>query len=406
MARSRITAGDQMASAAISLDQLLMLVGELNDQQGQDTPRDRFRQFLSSSVTAVGTVRDYVQVCLAKKGDQYDRALQDLVNHAGRLMGFDVEFGRYSGVANDIGHDGLWRADDFSVVVEVKTSGAFTIRTATLLGYINSLIDVGRISRADTAMGLYVFGKPDAEISQLEASIIHSGHAQRLRIATADDVLALAELVQRGLLSRDEALALLRPVGVRVGSTVQVLQRIAAGMPSEVDEPLSMGSPEPIPFERTAPRPRKVAEYRPSSSPMYLLTPVAAEDGISAEETIRSLLDHGVYVFGERTTGRKDLKPGDQIAFYESGNGIVACAEVASQATRKTIKFAKHAENYPWAFDVRNVRYFFDEPVIIDAELRAKLERFQGRDPQSAWGWFVQGTRKVSEHDFRILTRQ
>lgn len=388
---------------AITLDQLLLLVGELNDQQGKDTPRDRFRQFLDSSVTALGTVRDYVNVCLNNKGDQYDRALQDLVNHVGRIMGFEVEFGRYSGVVNDIGHDGLWRADGFSIVAEVKKTDAFTIKSATLLGYINSLIDAGRIASADTAMGLYIFGKPVPEMGQLEASILQGGHAQRLRIATVDDVLSLADLVQQQRLSRDEALGLLRPVGVRVGSVVQVLARIAADAPEVTDD-----APEEIlTTAYSSETKQSVTELTSplSGGPMYLLTPVSSEDGVSAEATIRSLLDQGVYVFGNRTTGRKSLKAGDKIAFYESGKGVVASADIASTAEQKKVRFVKDPDKYPWAFNVTNVRYFFDQPVILDAALRSLLDRYKGRDPAAPWSWFVQGTRKVSEHDFKILTR-
>ena len=32
------------------------------------------------------------------------------------------------------------------------------------------------------------------------------------------------------------------------------------------------------------------------------------------------------------------------------------------------------------------------------------LDAFHGRDPDGPWAWFVQATREVSEHDFRILT--
>jgi hypothetical protein len=398
-----------MSSPTISLDQLLMLVGELSDQQGKDTPRDRFRQFLESSVPALGTVRDYVDVCLSQKGDRYDRALQDLINHVGCLMGFEVEFGRYKGVVNDIGHDGLWKADDFSVVVEVKTSDAFTIRTASLLGYINSLIDVGKISNADAAMGLYVFGKPTTEMSQLEASILVGGHAQRLRIATVDDILSLAELIQQQLLSRDEALGLLRPVGVRVGSTVQILKRISSELSlvsEQLDEPQQHEVPESSVAKPTIPIPTDQHTITHTQDHMYLLTPVASEEGISAEETIRSLLDQGVYVFGDRTTGRKDLKPGDRIAFYESGKGVVASAQVASNAENRRIAFAKNPDRFPWAFKVINVQYFFDDPVFIDATVRLQLNAFSGKDPQSPWSWFVQGTKKITEHDYNILTRQ
>ncbi len=116
----------------ITLPQILELVGALDDAAGENTARERFRKYLATSVGEVGAVRDYIETCLRTSGPQYDRALQDLVNHTGRLIGFEVEFGRYQGVPGQIGYDGIWHAADLVIVVEVKTSDAFPIKTATL----------------------------------------------------------------------------------------------------------------------------------------------------------------------------------------------------------------------------------------------------------------------------------
>jgi hypothetical protein len=69
----------------------------------------------------------------------------------------------------------------------------------------------------------------------------------------------------------------------------------------------------------------------------------------------------------------------------------------------KKIKFVRDAERFPWAFGVKDVRYFFDKPVVIDAALRSRLDAFRGRDPNKAWAWLVQGTKVVTAHDFRVL---
>src|ERR1039457_1441825 len=122
----------------ITLNQILELVGKLDDAPGDGTARERFRTFLKQNVIEVGQIRDYIEECLRTKGDQYSSALQDLVNHLGRFLGFDVTFGRYSGVASQIGFDGHWQSTSGDhVVVEVKTSEVFTIKTATLMNYIN-----------------------------------------------------------------------------------------------------------------------------------------------------------------------------------------------------------------------------------------------------------------------------
>src|SRR3989442_10539819 len=106
----------------MTLTEILELVGALDDAPGDNTPRERFRTHLSKSVTTVGALRDYIETCLRTPGTQYARALQDLVNHCGRRLGFAVEFGRYQGVSNAIGNDGLWKSppSGFFVVPEVK----------------------------------------------------------------------------------------------------------------------------------------------------------------------------------------------------------------------------------------------------------------------------------------------
>ena len=121
---------------SVSLAQILDLVGKLDDEQGEQTPRERFRKFLKENITKAGQIRDYVQECLGNTGDQYNRALQDLVNRVGEILEFEVTPGRYRGVQGEIGFDGLWKSPktEFSIVVEVKKTEAYAIDTSVLLG--------------------------------------------------------------------------------------------------------------------------------------------------------------------------------------------------------------------------------------------------------------------------------
>jgi hypothetical protein len=93
-----------MNVALNQLSQILDLVGQLDDSLGDGTPQQRFRRFLDKNVTEVGQVRDYVQECLHTPDTQHSRALQDLINHVGHFLGFEVTFGRYQGVKGQIGH--------------------------------------------------------------------------------------------------------------------------------------------------------------------------------------------------------------------------------------------------------------------------------------------------------------
>jgi hypothetical protein len=154
---------------SVRLDQILALVGKLDDTPGVDTPRERFRRFLKENVIEIGKLRDYVEECLRNSGDQYCRALQDLVNHMGRFLQFEVTFGRYHGVQGEIGFDGLWTSPKgFHLVVEVKTTEAYAIKTSTLMDYVNRLITEKKIPDLDHAIGLYVVGRPDQRFANLK----------------------------------------------------------------------------------------------------------------------------------------------------------------------------------------------------------------------------------------------
>lgn len=180
----------------MKLAQILELVGALDDTPGDNTARARFRRYLAESVTTIGSVRDYIQECLQTSGPQYNRALQDLVNHTARLIGFEVEFGRYSGIQGEVGFDGIWRSGDVAMVVEAKTTDAYAIKTVTLLNYINALVSEQRIPSPEHALGLYVVARVDAELKQLENAIVAEKRMQQLRVVTVESLLSLAELIQ------------------------------------------------------------------------------------------------------------------------------------------------------------------------------------------------------------------
>jgi len=374
---------------AISLSQILNLVGKLDDSHGIETPRERFRAFLRDNVKEVGQIRDYIEECLRLTGDQYNRALQDLVNHLGSLLGFEVQFGRYHGVRGEIGFDGHWKSPSGSrIVVEVKTTEAYTIKTSTLVGYVDELISEKRIPAWDNALGLYVVGKPDPEISQLENAIVAEKRMNQLRIISVESLLNLAEMMNEYEVDHEDILAILLPSGPRVDPVVELMARVVAQQP-----------PEELPSEEE--RPPETGEVN------YWLTPVRSEPGATAEQVIQTLVkQEQIYAYGERTPGRKQIKPGDWLCFHASGKGVIAHAKIMSRPEKKTHPKVLHPDKYPWIFKVGEAKLYLNDPVVIDAEVRAKLEAFQNRDLNRPWGWFVQATRRISASDFGTLTRR
>ncbi len=197
---------------SITLQQILALTGKLDDTPGLETPRERFRRFIHDNVTNVGEVRDYIEECLRTSGDQYSRALQDLVNHVRHFWGFTVTFGRYQGVRGQVGFDGHWQSPSgFDLVIEVKTSETYAIRTATLTNYVDTLISGRQIPDWDHALGLYVVGRPDPDIHQLENAITAERRPHQLRIISVESLLSLAELMNEYDVSHHDTLSVLRP---------------------------------------------------------------------------------------------------------------------------------------------------------------------------------------------------
>jgi hypothetical protein len=376
---------------SISLNEILGLVGPLDDSPGGETARERLRRFLKSNVKEVGQVRDYVEGCLRQSGDQYSRALQDLVNYIGQFLGFEVTFGRYRGVQGQIGFDGYWRSPTgFHIVVEVKTTEAYAVKAATLVGYVDELISEKRIPNWDAAIGLYVVGRPDPQVRQLENAILAEKRTSQLRIISVDSLLSLAEMMSEFDVSHEDSLAILRPSGPTVDPVVDLMGRLVAQRQAEQ------------PPEQPSPVPEPSGEVKPA----YWLTPVKGDQEQAAEEVIQSLVgQEAIYAFGERTPGRKRLSPGDWICFYATAKGVVAHARVGTPPERKQHHRVHHPEKYPWTFHLDKARLYLDKPVVIDAATRGRLDAFKGRDLDKSWAWFVQATRSISEQDFKALTR-
>ena len=381
------------SSSAIDLHTLLNLVGALDDSDDPNAARVRLRTYLRDNIGSAAGLRAYVDSALSTAGGQYNKALQDLINHAGQLLGFEVQFGRYRGTQGDIGFDGLWRSPTGRVmVVESKTTDVYTVKTSTLLGYINDLVSEGVLERADQAVGLYVYGRFDAETSQLENAIVAEGRNEQLRVASVDALLNLLELKQEYELEHETVFQLLLPSPVRVDAIVNLIFDITSQeRRAAVEEAPPVPGPEPRPGEEGI-------KY-------YLLPAADSEDGTPVLENLHLWLDQGMWGLGERTGYRKSFRPGDRLCFYAVRIGVVVECRVASSAyALEPSKSPKPDLAVPYGIQLEDVRWFDDEPVPLTTEVRAELTAFQGRDLTKGWAWFVQGTSKLTQEDFELLT--
>jgi hypothetical protein len=147
------------------------------------------REYLSQ--VSSEKLSEYADYCLTTRFDNNGKILQDVVNEFGRRLDYRVTNGRYQGSHNLIGNDGLWLSPEgHHLVVEVKTTDAYSISVDTIAKYRKSLQDRQEINE-DNSM-LLVVGRYDT--GQLEAQVRGSRHAWDMRLISVDSLVNLVNL--------------------------------------------------------------------------------------------------------------------------------------------------------------------------------------------------------------------
>jgi hypothetical protein len=384
----------------IALKTVLELVGPLDDAPGAGTARERFRNYLRTQVDEPGQLRDYMQECLAAKGPQYSRALQDLVNRAGELLGFDVDYGLYTGGPGKIAFDGFWKSlsENTYVVVEVKTSEDYPTEIHKLVGRVDRLIAQGAIPSWEEAFGLFVVGRPNPRTKEIARAIRGERRTQQLRVIDIDALLSLVELKTDHNVSHPDILHFLRPAEPDMSPLVDLIMTLVSETQAEGSAGLrtDMATGSLVGTASVTAQPRAGARY--------WITPVKCDDEASTLQRIKALLSRRVYAFRDTARARAQISAGDWICFYAAGTGVVAHAQVKRAAERSGHPVIAGLEEFPWIIELDNVHEYYDRPVVLDEKLRSRLEAFTGKAGRS-WGWFVQTTGPVSARDFALLTR-
>lgn len=172
----------------MSIEQIVSAAG--NGKLLDDTDCcTELREYLSEvSSEKLGEYADY---CLSNKFENNGKVLQDVVNELGRRLDYEVANGRYQGSQSKIGNDGLWLSPEgHHLVVEVKTTDAYSISVDTIAGYRKMLDEAGEINEKNSM--LLVVGRYDT--GQLEAQVRGSRHAWDMRLISIDSLANLVNL--------------------------------------------------------------------------------------------------------------------------------------------------------------------------------------------------------------------
>jgi hypothetical protein len=171
----------------MNLETIVKMAGDGQLKDGSETSAE-FRQFLTEVDSK--KLAEYATYCTDHAFTNSGQVLQDVVNEIGRRLGFTAENGRYQGVRNDIGYDGIWSVGSDSLVIEVKTTNAYTIKLDVVAAYRDRLAETGRVPN-DSPI-LIVIGRDETE--SLEAQVRGSRHAWAMRIIGIEALIKLMEV--------------------------------------------------------------------------------------------------------------------------------------------------------------------------------------------------------------------
>lgn len=207
--------------------------GNLRDQSVcSDQLREYFRTNSSERLSR------YAQECLEQAFPESGFVLQDVVNELGRRLEFDVSNGRYRGIPNAVGFDGLWKVPGgATILVEVKTTDTYNVSLEAVAGYRSKLISSDLLG-GDSSI-LFVVGRKDT--GSLEAQIRGSKYAWDMRVVGVDSLLKLVRVKEKS--SEDQTISqireLLRPFEyTRVDRILDVVFSAATDAVDDKESPI------------------------------------------------------------------------------------------------------------------------------------------------------------------------
>jgi hypothetical protein len=305
---------------SVALDEMLLLVGRLDDAPGFDTPRERFRRFLLDRVVDLETARALIDDCQRSVGEQRHRALQDLVVLVGRLLRFEIAFGTFETPADGLAAHGQWRSPGLlTVILDVRTeqtSGAPLDSLARALAAANAAGD------SDPRIALIVVARQYAGRNKLGTMVAGDTRSRYIRILTVDSLLGLAARVAADRMSHEEVVKLLRS-DFALDFVVGLLDRPVFSRPAVEADSADLSDS----VDRREPS-RPTLDRR---EPAFWVVTITGNETAAPDRFLRSVIAHR-RVLAVCETGRFEAAgvPGDWVCFFIPGQGIAGHAQLMS----------------------------------------------------------------------------
>ena len=357
-----------------TLDQLLTIVGRLDDAPGFDTPRERFRRLLHARMTGLGSARRVADECRAHSGEQSHRALQDAVVLYGRFLGFETAFGRYSHDPGAMPAHGCWYVRrGLHVTLTLCSDQIVELNPDTVAhGVTEGEVGYPRI-------GLLVVTPLFAARERLENTLAAGKHPN-LRLISLDGLLHLCSMVVAGQITTAHVVELLYP-NVTLDARLDLLEHVAArgreGSGTDVVSP-----PGGDRFQ----------------TPRYWVNAMRPEPLTPTDRVVSSLIATRQILGINPPLGVEDrVRPGDAICVFVAGRGIVAHARIAGILTDGS-RMIRDSERFTHVLRLSDVSVY-DAPLMPSEELASKLDLALTGDAPAI-------TTPVSPREFASITAQ
>jgi hypothetical protein len=369
----------------VTLNELLMLVGRLDDTAGFDTPRERFRRFLVEHVTGAQTARTLIEQCQYAPGDQHHRALQDVIVALGRGLGFEPRFGSYQSGARAKKPDGQWHSRRLDIILEIRSDQAPLSNLDALSTSVAALTKESHSGQAGRVLGLCVLTPLYASRVRLDEVQSSATPGARVQVATVRALLVIAGMVGARRLSHDDVVRLLGS-GLGLDFIAELLER-AAGAATAVADAL-------------APAPDIVAsapDAQASESSFWLAT-IAADQGATPEEFVELVIGkRQIFGVAQNGTANSSAQPGDRLCLYIPGKGVVGHCLVRSIAEGGT--GLRDAHRFSKLLHLEDAVLHVSAPVLLEEEMQLRMRATRADRDRNA-----HNLMRISQEEFAALT--
>jgi hypothetical protein len=345
------------ARMGVTLDQILMLTGRLDDASGFDSARERFRRFLLDHIREPAMARVLIDECQHVPTDQHRRALDDLVVLLGRFLGFHARFApAAAGLFAARVAFGEWRAPGLHVVVDVRSAAD----EGTDLTECSRAVARATATAPDgtRVVGVCVVTPMFVDRHALEAAPVQPDGP--VSVVSLSALLTVTAFAIAGRATHDDVVRLLASKAP-LGFVMELLERCADDRAL-----LTAGG----------------AGARVVSTGFWMLR-VAGDRGTSAEEFVEIVVGrrHVLGLSGDRPA-HDAVQAGDRVCLCIAGKGVVGHGRVAALDGHHPGIRDAHRFRHLWRIEEPRLYVTTPTEIDVETELRLRAAGEPGRDGQ------------------------